>query len=103
MCLTSRREMIIEFTSNKITVYIDNKTLRSTEEDLSSNRDLIDLSNTETKLFRQENNLYSIQMDIERFNVFTDQSSFRRFEPFFPRPNPKVIEIFPLYFKGNCC
>lgn len=94
--------MVIEVTSNKITVYIDHKALRCVGGDLSSNRDFIDLSNTETKLFRQQDNRFSIEMDIERFVIFTEQNSqiSPRFddEQFFPRHNLKVIEIL-LYFK----
>lgn len=96
MDLTCRREMVIEVTSNKITVYIDHKTLRCLGGDLLSNRDLIDLSNTETKLFRQEDDRYSIEMDIEKFLIFSDQCPhiFPRYEvePFLPRHNLKVIE-----------
>lgn len=66
--------MIIEVNSNKVTVYIDHKTLRSAGSDLSTDRNPIDISNTETKLFRQEDGRYSIEMDIERFVILTDQS-----------------------------
>lgn len=91
MSLTCRREMVIEVQSNKITVYIDHKTLRCVGGDLNgspSSRDLVDLANSETKLFRQEDNRFSIEMDVERFVILADRSStiFPRYElEHFPR------------------
>lgn len=99
MSLTCRREMIIEVSSNKITVYIDHKTLRCAGSDFTTIKDPIDISNTVTKLFRQEDDTFSIEMDIERFVILSDQSL--SIEPKFPSSfGLKVIDV--TNFKRKC-
>lgn len=95
MSLTCRRELVIVVDDGKVTVYADHQSLRCISgdlSDLSSNRKLIDFSNTETKLFRQDDNEISIEMDIEKFVIFSEPSIkiLTRFE-YEPRVNFNLL------------
>lgn len=64
MSSTCRRELVIEVDNYKVSVHIDQKPLRyyNVDANLYTNRESIDLSNTETKLFIQEGNGYSVEV-----------------------------------------
>lgn len=65
MGFTSRRSLRIEIDSNEVNVFADHKPLKYYGGNFNGNsytREQIDLSNTETKLFRQGGESYSIEV-----------------------------------------
>lgn len=78
MSQTCRRKLIIEVDSHKVSVLVDNKPLRYYSGDLNGNlytRELINLRDTETKLFRYEDDRYSVEVDAV-LNIFKHFKSF---------------------------
>lgn len=67
---TGRRRLVIEVESNEVSVFADHNPLKYYGGNFNENsytREQIDLSNTETKLFRQGGDRYSVEVKILLF------------------------------------
>lgn len=68
---TSRRRLVIEVASNEVNIFADHKPLKYYDGNFNGNsftREQIDLSNTETKLFRQGGDRYSVEVKCYSLN-----------------------------------
>lgn len=64
MYLTCRREFVIEVDNYKVSIHIDQKSLKcyNMDANLYTSRESTDLSNTATTLLIQEGNGYSVEV-----------------------------------------